>query len=133
MKFALQTPTSANLVQACSMTEIRVRERIIRTSVILTASEWVLDWPPRSVDELSTEHLQRVLALAPEVILLGTGERQVFPAAQVVAAVHRAGIGIEIMDTRAACRTFNVLVQEGRKVAAALILNQAGAQALEGR
>lgn len=128
MKFALQAPTSANLVQACSMTEIRVGERLIRTSVILTATDVVLEWPPRSVAELTPQHLQSALELAPEVILLGTGARQIFPDVQVLAAVQRAGIGIEVMDTRAACRTFNLLVQEGRKVAAALILNPAGAE-----
>jgi uncharacterized protein len=127
MKFALQGPTPANLVQACSKTEIRVGERLIRASVILTATDMVLDWPPRSIRELSPEHLQRALDFAPEVILLGTGSRQDFPNAQVLAPVHRAGIGIEVMDTRAACRTFNVLVQEGRKVAAALMLDPAGA------
>jgi uncharacterized protein len=127
MKFALQAPGSANLVQACSPGEIRVGERIIRTSLILTASELVLDWPPRTVSELSPEHLQHALVLEPEVILLGTGVRQVFPEAHVLAPVHRAGVGIEVMDTRAACRTFNVLVQEGRRVAAALILDPAGA------
>ena len=123
MKFALQAPGSANLVQACSTTEIRVHEHIIRTSVILTATEMLLDWPPRTVSELSPTHLQAALGLAPEVILLGTGVRQIFPDAEVIAPVRRAGVGIEVMDTRAACRTFNVLVQEGRKVAAALILN----------
>ena len=127
MKFALQGPTSANLVQACSTTEIRVGERLIRASLILTATDMVLDWPPRSVHELAPEHLQEALAFAPEVILLGTGLRQDFPAAHVLAPVHHAGVGIEVMDTRAACRTFNVLVQEGRKVAAALILNPAEA------
>lgn len=128
MKFALQAPTSANLVQACSPTEIRVGERVVRTSLILTATEMVLEWPPQSVAELSAQHLQSALELAPEVILLGTGARQIFPDAQVLAAVQCAGVGIEVMDTRAACRTFNVLVQEGRKVAAALILDPAGAE-----
>ena len=91
MKFALQAPTSANLVQACSPTEIRVGERVIRTSLILTATEMVLEWPPQSVAELSAQHLQSALELAPEVILLGTGARQIFPDAQVLAAVQRAG------------------------------------------
>ena len=127
MKFALQGSSSANLVQACSSTEIRVGERLIRASLILTATDMLLDWPPRNIRELSSEHLQRALDLEPEVILLGTGSRQEFPDAHTLAAVHRAGVGIEVMDTRAACRTYNVLVQEGRKVAAALMLDPAGA------
>ncbi len=100
-------------------------ERLIRSSLILTATEIVLDWPPRTVDELSPEHLQSALVFEPEVILLGTGARQIFPSGHALASVQRAGVGIEVMDTRAACRTFNVLVQEGRKVVAALILNVA--------
>ncbi len=133
MKFALQSPSSENLVQACSTAEIRVGEHIIRSSVILTATDIVFDWPPTRVDELTTEHLQRALDFRPEVILLGTGARQVFPDARIVAAVQSAGVGFEVMDTRAACRTFNVLVHEGRKVAAALILNAAAAEAEERR
>lgn len=127
MKLALQGSTSANLVQACSQTEIRVGEHLIRSSVILTATDMVLDWPPRSIRELLPQHLEKALDFTPEVILLGTGSRQEFPGPHVLAPAHRAGVGIEVMDTRAACRTFNVLVQEGRKVAAALILGPAGA------
>lgn len=124
MKFALQAPTSTvNVVLACSTTEIRVREHLIRSSVILTATEIMFDWPATIVAELTPEHFRRVLALRPELILLGTGERQIFPDARVVAAVHGAGVGFEVMDTRAACRTYNVLLQEGRHVAAALILD----------
>jgi uncharacterized protein len=91
--------------------------------VVLTASEIVFDWPPGSVEELQLDHLQAVLALKPQIILLGTGERQVFPASAIGAAIQAAGIGFEVMDTRAACRTYNVLVQEGRRVAAALIVS----------
>jgi len=124
MKFTLQTPSSSNLVHACSETEIRVREHVIRASVILTETEIVFDWPPACIEELSLLHLQAALQLNPELILLGTGTRQVFPDARVIAAVQAAGVGFEVMDTRAACRTYNILVQEGRKVAAALIVER---------
>jgi uncharacterized protein len=124
MKFSLQTPSSSNLVHACSEQEIRVREHVIRASVILTETEIVFDWPPASIEELSALHLQAALQLNPELILLGTGARQVFPDARVIAAVQAAGVGFEVMDTRAACRTYNILVQEGRKVAAALIVER---------
>lgn len=123
VRFAQQTSAQGNLVRACSPTEIRVGERIIRSSVILTASEIVFDWPPLSVAELTPAHLEMALRLKPQVILLGTGARQVFPDARVVAAVQHAGVGFEAMDTPAACRTYNILMQEGRNVAAALILN----------
>jgi len=123
MQFSQQSDSNANLVRACAEGEVHVREHVIRSSVILSASEIVFDWPPVSVEELAVEHLQAVLALEPQVILLGTGERQVFPAPAIAAAVQAAGIGFEVMDTRAACRTYNVLVQEGRRVAAALIVS----------
>jgi len=66
-----------------------------------------------------------LVSLEPEVILLGTGRRLVFPEPQVLATVHAATIGIEIMDTAAACRTYNILAGESRHVAAALIIDRA--------
>jgi uncharacterized protein len=124
MKFTLQEPSSGNLVRACTADGIVVREHVIRSSVILTAAEIVFDWPPARIEELTPQHLQAVLQLKPDVILLGTGARQVFPDAIVLAESLRAGVGLEVMDTRAACRTYNVLVQEGRSVAAALIVER---------
>jgi len=64
-----------------------------------------------------------VLALRPEVLLIGTGPRQVFPDRALLAPLHAARVGFEVMDTAAACRTYNVLVGEGREVAAALIVD----------
>lgn len=122
MKFTLQTDARLNLVRSCTSTEIRVRDQVIRTSAILTADQLVLDWVPRAVGALRAEHLEPVLALGPELILLGTGEHQQFPDATVMRAAQRAGVGLEVMDTRAACRTYNVLVQEGRRVAAAIVM-----------
>jgi uncharacterized protein len=124
MKFTLQPPSSSYLVRACTAEGIIVQDRVIRASVILTAAEIVLDWPPTCVGDLAPLHLQAALRFRPDVILLGTGARQVFPDASVLAAVLSAGVGIEVMDTRAACRTYNFLVDEGRNVAAALIVER---------
>jgi uncharacterized protein len=125
VQFSLQPSGDVNIVRACSAGEIRVREHVIRRSTVLTAEKILFDWPPASVRELSAAHLHVVLALEPEIILLGTGEHQVFPTAEIRSLVQRSGVGFEVMDTRAACRTYNVLVQEGRRVAAALILGGA--------
>src|SRR5262245_52857768 len=122
MKFTLQADAHVNLVRSCTPTEIRVRDQVIRASAILTADRLVLDWAPRAIGALAAEHLEPVLALTPELILLGTGERQQFPDPSVARAAQRAGVGFEVMDTRAACRTYNVLVQEGRRVAAAILM-----------
>jgi uncharacterized protein len=122
MKFTLQSDAHANLVRSCTATEIHVHDQVIRASAILSADQLVLDWAPHTIGALRAEHLEPVLALAPELILLGTGERQQFPDASVARAAQKAGVGFEVMDTRAACRTYNVLVQEGRRVAAAILM-----------
>jgi uncharacterized protein len=72
--------------------------------------------------DLSAADLEPVLALRPEVLLIGSGERQAFPAPELLAALYAARLGFEIMATGAACRTYNVLVAEGREVAAALMI-----------
>ena len=76
----------------------------------------------QNLDDLIALGLSRTLALEPELVLLGTGARQIFPDAAYGAQFLRAGIGFEVMDTSAACRTFNVLVGEQRRVAAMLLL-----------
>jgi uncharacterized protein len=91
-------------------------------SLIVSENELVRDWPPRSWEELTASHLKGVLELGPEVVLLGSGVVLRFPEAAVLAPLVEAGIGVEVMDTGAACRTFNVLVAEGRRVAAALVI-----------
>jgi uncharacterized protein len=75
-----------------------------------------------NLDDLIGLGLARTLALEPELVLLGTGARQIFPAPSFGAQFLRAGIGFEVMDTSAACRTFNVLVGEQRRVAAMLLV-----------
>jgi uncharacterized protein len=94
----------------------------ITESLILTGREVITNWEPNQLLELTASHMETVLSLEPELVLLGTGARQHFPAMEILTRFHRAQIGIEVMDTAAACRTFNILVAEGRKVAAALLM-----------
>jgi len=91
-------------------------------SLILSPQYLVTDWQPQALPELQAEHLDAVLALRPEVVLLGTGHRLRFPAQHLFTACYQAGVGVEIMDTGAACRTFNILAAEGRNVVAALLM-----------
>jgi uncharacterized protein len=79
------------------------------------------DWPVKSVAEIAEWHLEKILGLNPEVVLIGTGSRQAFLPPELMMFFHDRHIGIEVMSTDAACRTFNVLVSESRNVAAALI------------
>jgi uncharacterized protein len=122
MRFTLDRHPTANLVTSVAAGEIRVGDVVITRSVILSAGEIIYDWPVTATSGVDLESLQPALALSPEVILLGTGARIEFPDAGLIAELATRGIGLEVMDTPAACRTFNVLVNEDRPVAAALIL-----------
>ena len=101
---------------------IGVNERSLACSFYLSPEALVEDWRPRAVSELQPDDLSGPLALDPEVILLGTGERQQFPPAAILAACLIRGVGIEVMDNAAAARTFTVLANEGRRVVAGFLL-----------
>lgn len=91
------------------------------TSAFLMTPEHLQRWPLDSLAILAPENFQAVVALAPEVFILGTGMRQKFPSVASLKLLIEAGIGYEIMDTPAACRTYNILMSEGRNVAIGII------------
>jgi uncharacterized protein len=91
-------------------------------SVVVSGSRIVTDWPATSVASLGADHFAAILELRPEIVLLGTGPTFTFPEPARLAALHKAGLGVEVMDTPAACRTYNILLGEGRNVVAALIV-----------
>lgn len=122
MKFHLDAPGGANLVRGYGPGALRIGDRTLTTSVIVTATALIERWRPTSAHEITSADLEPVLGLAPDVVLLGTGPRQQFPDPQVLRILYEQRIGVEVMDTSAACRTYNVLVAEGRPVAAALIV-----------
>lgn len=92
-------------------------------SLIISPEQVVPDWPPQHPDDLTGGDLEMILALGPELILIGTGNALRFPDSAILKGVVRAGIGIDFMDSRAACRTYNVLSAEGRRVAAGVIID----------
>lgn len=122
MKFILDRTGAAHVVRAYATGRIRIGDRDISTSVIVSPGELIEPWRPRQLADLEAADLEPVVALAPEVLLIGTGARQVFPAPAIFAALHSRRIGFEVMDTGAACRTYNLLVAEDRRVAAALLI-----------
>ena len=122
MRFAQDSTSAANLVRAYGGGELRVNDEVYSSTIIVSASAIQAAPDIRSVDDLSRLDPARILALDPELVLLGTGPRQVFPAAPIRAQLLSAGIGVEVMDTGAACRTFNVLVAEQRRVVALLMV-----------
>ena len=101
---------------------MRVGKEWIRTHLIVTVDHILRDWPVSTPEELQPGELEPALAAAPDLIVLGTGDVLRRPQIDLMALMAERGIGIEIMNTPAACRTYNVLVQEGRSVAAALFI-----------
>ena len=122
MKFTLEPPSQANLIRGYSETELRIGEQHLTRSCIVTAERVITPWEPAEFADLTVAHLETIFALTPEVVLIGTGPTQRFASAAVRSAFAQRRIGLEVMQLGAACRTFNVLVQEERRVAAALFL-----------
>ena len=91
-------------------------------SIAVMAKEVRSDWSVADFDALSDEHFEYFISLKPDVLLLGTGSRQRFPHPRLYRSLTDAGVGVECMDTPAACRTYNILVVEDRKVVAAILL-----------
>jgi uncharacterized protein len=122
MKFHLLAASGQNLFTGYGEGYVMVNERRHEKSVIVLPDRVLQDWAATSFEALAEEHFETILSLEPEIVLLGTGATFRFPHARLTRALAEARIGLEAMDTFAACRTYNILMAEGRKVAAALII-----------
>lgn len=122
MKLTLHAGDASYRIDSYSTRSVIINAQELTHSFIVTPERLLTDWPPHSWEALSPLHVETVIRLEPEVILLGTGQRLHFPKSEVLAAVTERGVGIEVMDTAAACRTYNVLMSEGRYVAAAIVI-----------
>ena len=97
-------------------------EEVLTESFIMTPTQLIRNWPPQSVAEICADHLETVADLSPEVLIIGTGVTLEFPDMALTYNLMEKGIGVEVMNTAAACRTYNVLMHEGREVALALLV-----------
>jgi uncharacterized protein len=91
-------------------------------SLIITPTALITDWEPQSISELALSHLQILLQFNPKIVLLGTGAQFKMPPTEISDFFQEQSIGIECMNTAAACRTYNALTSEGRNVIAAMII-----------
>lgn len=121
MKLHLANLGDTKLFTAHGPDHVMVNGERHDSSIVVLAGEVRRDWTIQGFDALSEAHFTYFLALAPEVLLLGTGARQRFPHPRLYRALTDAGIGVECMDTPAACRTYNILVAEDRRVVAAIL------------
>ena len=122
MKFQADLPSRPNVVSAVHPDRIGVGSVVWRESVLLPWQGEVQAWAPAGFDGLRLEDFEAIAALQPELVLLGTGSRQRFPKPALLRPLMARRIGIETMNTAAACRTYNVLLSEDRAVVAALLL-----------
>jgi uncharacterized protein len=126
MKLTLDAQAHLNLIRSYSADEVRVKDHVLRRSCIVTPDVVIADWRPAGMDDLTEADLEPLFAAQPQLVLLGTGTTQHFAPVGIRGAFAKHGIAIETMVLGAACRTFNILVQEERRVCAALLFGEAG-------
>ena len=120
MKFSVSAPTALNTFTAYGEGYVRVKDARIASSSIVTP-EQILAWSAAGFDALGEADFEVFLPMDLEILLIGTGPRQRFPHPRLTRRLAEKRVGVEAMDLQAACRTYNILVAEGRRVAAALL------------
>ena len=120
MKLHASGPSPYNTITGYGEDYVTVNGQRHQSSLVVLPGK-IIPWPAEGFDTLSAENFVFLKNLNAEIVLLGTGARQRFPSPRLTAALTSAGIGLEVMDLKAACRTYNILVAEERKVAAALM------------
>ncbi|MDH3378000.1 MAG: Mth938-like domain-containing protein [Gammaproteobacteria bacterium] len=122
MKFHLADTSRINIIRSYTDHEVIVNDRRYVASLVVSANSIIDDWTPRRFDDLCEADFVELGALEPELVILGTGTRLRFPDPRLTLGLSSKRIGIEVMDSRAACRTYNILVAEGRHVMAAILI-----------
>ena len=124
MKFTEHRDSNILTVRRYQPGKVTVNDQEVTDSCFFNHHTLVEHWNCNRLDELNEETLAPIFELQPEVIILGTGETQVFPKPELFYLCAQKGIGLEVMDNRAACRTYNVLTTEDREVVLALIFSE---------
>lgn len=122
MKISLDYGTATYRILSYAKGQVAVNEQLLTRSLVVMPEVLVSDWPPQDFAAFAPEHFAMIAGLHPEIVLLGTGADLRFPSPALLAPLYDAGIGVEVMDTGAACRTYDILMAEGRAVAAALLM-----------
>lgn len=110
------------IIKAYEPGKITVNEQTYQSSLIIAKDTLVTDWAPQCLADLTHDHLQCLIDMQPDVLLLGTGEHFLMPKPAKLAPLYSANIGVECMSSDAACRTFIALAAEGRRVVAAILI-----------
>jgi len=122
VKLHLANAPGLNMFTAYGEGYVEINRQRFEQSLLVLPGKIFEDWQASSLEALAISHFEAIAELMPEIVLLGTGSVFRFPQAALTRPLVTAQIGLEVMDTQAACRTYNILAAEGRKVAAAIIL-----------
>ena len=122
MKLQSDPHSGANTITGYGDGYVEINQTPYAHAVLLSSDGAISAWPAQSFDSLEASHFAQMVELKPELILIGTGSKQRFPKPELLKSLILAKIGFEIMDSQAACRTYNILVSEGRQVLLALIV-----------
>jgi len=113
---------SKNKIDAYTTGQVTIAKKVYKSSLLVCADAIVPDWSPQLFSEMTTVHIEQITSLEPEIVIIGTGHSLIFPPESITAPLTQKNIGFEIMDTGAACRSYNFLAGEGRYVVAALLM-----------
>jgi uncharacterized protein len=116
--------SSQNTITGYGIGFLEVNQTPYSHALIVQPEGEVLAWPVKESQDLSEDHFAMISALLPELVIVGTGKKQVFLNPKILQPLIKAKIGFEMMDSQAACRTYNILMGEGRKVLAAILLEK---------
>lgn len=122
MNISLDSPNADYFITAYEPGRLHLNSGEYQRSVVVYQDQLITDWQVSTLDELTADHIEQLVTMGPQIILLGTGRTHEFPHAATLAHAYQHGVGVEVMQTDAACRTYNILATEGRNVLAALIV-----------
>ena len=122
MKFAQDSQEEGYVITAYDDNSVSINGKKFSQSLVVAGTQLHESWDIADIKLLNSGHIELVLSFQPELIIIGTGSSLIFPAVEIYSGIIEHGIGVDFMDTGAACRTYNILMSEGRDVVAGLIL-----------
>lgn len=122
MNISLDSPNADYFITSYEPGKLSLNTGEYQNSIVVYQDQLITNWQVGTIDELTADHIENLVTMGPKIILLGTGKVHKFPNAAVLAHAYQHGVGVEIMQTDAACRTYNILATEGRNVLAALMV-----------
>lgn len=122
MTLTLDENSAKYQIRAYKPGTIKINDQLLHQSIIISSDELIDNWEPQTIHELKAQHLTEIAKKKPNILIIGTGDKLQFPALEIYGELMNQGIGVEIMNTHAACRTLTALTAEGRHVIAALII-----------